>query len=386
MLFALVGAPNKGKSSLFNALTSCNAAVADYPFTTIDPNKGVAYASAPCPCRQLGVTCSPRNSRCEGGVRRIPINIIDVAGLVPGASDGKGMGNQFLNDIAAADALVCVADASGRTDVEGKPCQGGEPWRDVAMVRGELAAWFARLLERHCQRAGGKGIPELARLLSGANVTEAQLKKAVAAAGLQENIAAWHGKDFLAIAKELLVASKPFIVAANKCDLPGAAENVEEMRGELEGVPIIATSADCELALTRASAKGIVAYDGKAIQRLAAAYLPQIDAALGKLEEFLQQHGSTGCRELVDKIVFEVLGLVVAYPVEDEHKYCDHNGSVLPDAILLPRGSTPVDLAFKIHTDLGKGFLYAVDAKTKMRLARDAKLESGSVVKIVSAR
>lgn len=386
MLFALVGAPNKGKSSLFNALTSGNAVVADYPFTTIDPNKGVAYASAPCPCRQLGVTCAPRNSRCEGGVRRIPINVIDVAGLVPGASEGKGMGNQFLNDIAAADALVCVADASGRTDVEGKPSQGCASWHDVAMVRGELAAWFAKLLERHCQRAGGKGLPELARLLSGANVTELQLKKAVAAAGMPENLAAWHGGDFLTVARELLASSKPFIVAANKCDLPGAVENIEEMRSELEGVPVIATSADCELALTRASAKGFIAYDGKTITCLQPSYPSQIDAALKKLEGFIAANRSTGCRELVDKIVFDVLGLIVAYPVEDEHKYCDHNGSVLPDAILLPRGSTPVDLAFKIHTDLGKGFLYAVDAKTKMKLARDAKLENGSVVKVLSSR
>lgn len=386
MLIAIVGAPNKGKSSLFNSLTAGNAVVADYPFTTINPNQGVAFASVACPCKQLGVVCSPRNSRCENGVRRVSINLIDVAGLVPGASEGKGMGNQFLNDIAAADALIIVADASGRTDQEGKPSSESEPFRDVQMVEQELSKWFAKLLEKNCQKARGKTLQELAQLLSGINVSERSLKRAVEASELQDNPASWHGDDFELLAKELLSASKPCVVAANKCDLAGAAEKIVEMHEEMPKKTIIATSADSELALCKAAAKGFISYDGKKIVRLQENVAPQIDGALKKLEEFLQKNSSTGCRELVDKIVFEFLQLIVVYPVEDEHKYSDHRGNVLPDAMLLPQGSTPIDLAFKIHTDLGKGYLYAVNARTKQKLAKDHALQNGDVVKIVSAR
>ncbi len=387
MLIALVGAPNKGKSSLFNALTAGSAQVADYPFTTIDPNKGVAYASAPCPCKRLGVTCSPRNSRCENGVRKVPVNLIDVAGLVPGAHEGKGMGNQFLNDIAAADALVCVADASGKTDESGMPARERySPADDVQMVEKELAWWLAKLIERQCQKAKGKTIADIARVLTGVNVSEEALREAIKSAGVNSSPASWREPDFVALGKALLAASKPMVVAANKVDLPGSLERIAKMREALPGREIIPTSADSEIALARAETKGLIAYDGSSVQRTLDAYPPQIDAALGKLEAFMQSHGSTGCRELVNAVVFDFLHLIVAYPVEDEGKYADHSGRVLPDAVLLPHGSTAVDLAGRVHTHLAEGFLYAVDAVGKKKISRQEPLENGAVIKIVSAK
>ncbi len=387
MLIALVGAPNKGKSSLFNALTSLNAPVADYPFTTIDPNKGAAFATVACPDKSLGTTCNPRLGTCDNGLRKVPVNIIDVAGLVPGAHQGRGMGNQFLADIAAADAIICVADASGKTDSEGRPAtEGYEPKDDVLFIQNELSQWFAKLLERHRDKVGHKEIPELAKLLSGINITDAQIKKAVEKAMVDPHPAAWRQDDLLFIARELLFASKPFVVAANKCDLPGTTEKIAEMREAIPNIPIISTSADSELAMTRAASKGFIGYDGFTITRTQPEYPAAIDGAITKLEGFLKAHKTTGCRELVNTIVFDTLGYIVVFPVEDERKFSDAKGNVLPDAVLLPKGSNPLDLAFKIHTDIGKGYLYALNAKTNQRLGKDVPLTTGDVVKIVSSR
>lgn len=380
MLIALAGAPNKGKSTLFNALTSGSATVADYPFTTIDPNKGVAFVTAPCPHAEVGSECNPLNGSCSNGVRRIPINVIDVAGLVPGAHTGRGMGNQFLADVAAAEAIILVSDLSCKTDSEGQHVDVAEPGRDVSDIVGELEAWFAKLLEKHAGRC--HTLDELAAKLTGINVTEMQLKAAVAKSGVHDNVAAWHEKEYLAVAKQLLPESKPIVVAANKCDLPGAKENLAKYN---LAFPIVATSADSEVALQRAAAKGIVDYDGKAIARKAA-LPPAFDAAIKKLEQLIADWGSTGVDELLKQVVFGKLGLIVVYPVEDENKWTDSKGNVLPHSILLRKGGTPIDLAAKIHSDLAKGFLYAIDGRTKMRLSKDTPLKAGDVVKIVSAR
>ena len=138
MQIGIVGAPNKGKSTIFSALTMVEAEIAPYPFTTIKPNFGMAYATRPCVERELGVKCAPRNSLCISGVRHLPVSIVDVAGLVPGAHFGKGMGNQFLNDLIGADMLIHVVDLSGRTDAEGNPGEGFDPAEEVRMVREEM--------------------------------------------------------------------------------------------------------------------------------------------------------------------------------------------------------------------------------------------------------
>ena len=79
---AVCGKPNVGKSSFFNSATSSTVEMANYPFTTIDANKAVAHVIKDCPCKELGVTCNPRNSLCIDGKRLLPIELIDVAGLV----------------------------------------------------------------------------------------------------------------------------------------------------------------------------------------------------------------------------------------------------------------------------------------------------------------
>jgi len=394
MLIGIVGKPSTGKSSLFNALTHGHAAVASYPFTTIDPNKGVAFVRAKCACRDLGVSCKPRVGSCNAGTRLIPINVVDVAGLVEGAHEGRGKGNQFLNDLVAADALVCVADAAGATDDGGNVASPGshDASRDVEMIEKEIDYWILGILQRNLAKAKGRGFEEFATLLSGIRVTRDLLKHCASEVGFSENIAEWKTESqLLELARALRRKTKPIVIAANKIDLSSAEEGVEKLKLAFEDRDVVPIAADAELALQRAREKGWITYDS-AVERpeikvVAGDLDGRITAALHSIDEHvLRKWGGTGVQKLLETVVFKTLGYVVVFPVEDEKHFADHFGNALPDAVLLPKGSTPLQLAEAIHSDLAKHMLYAVNARTKMRLAHDHALENGDVVKIVSTK
>ncbi len=337
MLIGIVGAPNKGKSTLFSAMTMNDVEIADYPFTTIKPNKGVAYATRKCVHEELHTKCDPKNPQCNNGTRILPINITDVAGLVEGASEGKGMGNQFLNDLSLADCLIIVTDASGKTDAQGNKAENADPIQDVKMIQSEISKWTSGIIERN--------------------------------------------KKTQEIFKE-----KPMIIAANKFDVPGSEKNIELLKKAFGPDKVIGCSGAIELALRKAAKTGVISYTpgSKSFEWLDKNASPERIRAIKYMEDFLKSKG-TNVQELINKAVFELLELIVVYPVEDEHKYSDHSGNVLPDAILIKKGSTAMDLAAAIHTDIAKGMLYAVDARTKMRIAKEHVLKDNDVIKIVSA-
>ena len=387
MIVGIIGAPNKGKSTLFSALTSGEAKIANYPFTTIDPNKGVAYVSEECAEKKIGKKCKPRNSLCENGMRLVPVNIIDVAGLVPGAHEGKGMGNQFLNDLAGADGFIIVVDASGRTDAYGN--EGvGNPADDLEMIMSELVEWISAIIKKHMPQMSKKesGVDALADVLTVFNVTRASIETAIERLGLQSKRIAWSDEEIRKFTSAAILGSKHFIVAANKADAEGAKANenaIREKASEL-GMETVMCSAALELALKKAKDSGMISYDplkGK-IEILGNPNAEQ-KKALDYMKGFVESRG-TGVQKVLNELVFKAMGNIVVYPVEDENKFSDHSGNVLPDAILMERGSTAYDLAMKIHTDIGKGMLYAIDAISKMRLAKNYVLKDGDIIKIVS--
>ena len=399
MQIGIVGKPNVGKSTFFTAATESEAEIASYPFTTIDANRGVMFVRARCPCKEFNLTCTPHNSRCVDGTRLIPIEAIDVAGLVPDAHKGKGLGNKFLDDLRQADAFIHIVDVSGSTDEEGNICGVGshDPCEDVEFLEKEICYWFRGIIKkdwermaRQCEVEGRKIEKMLAEKLTGLKINEDHVHRALTQLSLQtEKPSSWSDEDLLNLAFALRRIAKPMIIALNKCDL--ITEDKVKMvskRLEDDGHLAVPTSAEAELALKRAVKKGFINYvQGSSHfevnepekledeQRHALDYIKT---------HVLEPYGSTGVQICIEKAVFELLNLIVVYPVEDENHLTDKQGRVLPDAYLVPRGSTARDLAYKVHTDLGEGFIRAIDARTHRVIGSDYELKDGDIIRIVA--
>ncbi len=397
MLVGVVGKPNVGKSTFFAAATLKDVPIADYPFTTIQPNVGVAHLRTKCVCKEMGVTDNPRNSVCIDGVRLVPVKIVDVAGLVEGASKGKGLGNQFLDDLRQADALVQVVDASGSTDLEGRKVPPGshDPVGDVAMVEHEFDLWMFGILKKDWEKAtrsleqtGGKIVEHLADRLTGLSVTFADVEQVVLHLHLRtEKPSAWTDEQIMQFVVEVRKLTKPSLVAANKADLPTSAANIEKLRQT--GRRVVPCASEAELLLRKAAEHGLVQYspgDANFTVKDQAKLTPAQANALKMVEErVVRVYGGTGVQEAINQAFFDLLKAIVVFPVEDESKLSDKDGRVLPDAYVMKGGSTALDLARTVHTELAQGFLYAVDAKTGKRLGADHVLNNRDIVKIVSS-
>jgi ribosome-binding ATPase YchF (GTP1/OBG family) len=387
MLVGIIGAPNKGKSTIFSAMTMAEAEIANYPFTTIKPNHGVAYVTRKCVDSELGTKCNPRNSLCINGTRLIPIDMVDVAGLVPGAHLGKGMGNQFLNDLASADAFIQVVDASGKTDENGNPCEECDPAKEFKMINDELSFWLSDIIKRHIGKIEKRsdGAKALNEILAGFKVNENVIERAAEKSYLSLSNIAWKDEDIISFARELINASKPIAIAANKADI-SSKDNIEKLKRELSGNLVIECSGAIELALRKAAKAKVIDYvpGSSSFNIIGNASIEQ-EKALEYMATYIKEHNGTGIEELLNEVVFKMLRMVVVYPVEDENKYTDHSGNVLPDAFLVEEGTTAVELAEKIHTSIAKNMLYAIDAKHKIRIAKDYKIKDNDVIKFVSA-
>jgi len=396
LIIGLIGKANVGKSTFFNAATELAVPAANYPFTTIEPNVGVAFARVKCVCREFGVQDNPVHSMCIDGNRFIPVKIVDVAGLVPGAHAGKGLGNKFLDDSRQADALIHVVDASATTDSQGRPVPAGtgDPLFDIKFVEEEFDLWLAALVgrdwgknAREAEGLGQKLEQMLAKRLSGLAISEPVIAAAIHESNLaMKKPVSWTEEDILAFCKILRVKAKPFVIAANKADLPSSDANIEKIKAA--GLEVVPCASEAEALLRKASKKGVLHYlpgDGSFDVKPNVVLNAQQKKALEIVMSLIQKYGSTGVQEAINIACFKLLRMVDVYPVEDEFKLADKKGNVLPDVRLLPEGSTAKDLAQTVHADLAKGFLYAVDARTKQRIGADHKLKSGDVVKIVSA-
>jgi hypothetical protein len=373
MEIGLVGKPSSGKSSFFKAATLIDVPIEARPFTTIKPNIGICYVTFPCPCKELGLKCNPRNSQCVNGVRLIPVKLLDVAGLIPGSHEGKGLGNKFLNDLIPADILIHIVDVSGKTDSEGNPCERHDPCEDVRFLENEIDLWFTSVIERNIKKIRDE--KKAAEVLSGLGIKEKHVREAFDKVGL----------DPEKLAKELRRLSKPMIIAANKIDLPSSEENFKRMVKEFPDLTIVPCSAQAEIVLKTASKNGFIEYlPGNNDFKIKKELNEEQKRALELIKEkVLKKYGSTGIQFCLNKAVFEFLGYVAVYPVENEHKFSDKKGNVLPDVFLMPSGATALDLAYKVHSEIGEKFIGAIDARTGKKIGSDYILKQNDIIKIL---
>jgi len=386
---ALAGKPNAGKSTFYTAATRADVDVANYPFTTIDPNRGVATVRTDCPCLELDERCG--NDRCHDGIRYVPIELYDVAGLVPGAHEGRGLGNQFLDELTNADAILNVLDASGSTDAEGEPVEPGshDPVEDVEFIEAEMNQWLAGIIDRNWESVERKSrSPDfdindaLTDLLTGFGATTADVAACLRELDYPEDPIQWNDDDRVALAEAVRARTKPIILVANKVDIADD-ETLNRLREAAEIV--IPATADGELALRRAVDAGVVDYNpGDPDFEITGDLSDEQAAGLEQIRDVMGEYGGTGVQTALNAAVFDLLDHITAYPVQNETRWTDGQDNVLPDAFLLPEGSTPTDLAAAVHTDIAEGYLHAVNGKTKRRISDSYELEDGDVIKIVS--
>jgi ribosome-binding ATPase len=396
MIIGIIGKANVGKSTFFNAATDQSVASANYPFTTIEPNVGISFVRSKCVCKEYSVQDNPIHSICIDGNRFVPIKLVDIAGLVPGAHLGKGLGNKFLDDSRQADAIIHVVDASGSTDPEGKVVEKahGDPLFDIKFIEEEFNQWILSIIKKDWDKiirdmANQKLKIEqiLTKRLSGLSVTIDTISNALSKIGISnKNPANWTQDEILEVIKLIRKSSKPFLILANKADISSSKDNIKKME-QLDTI-VIPCASEAELVLRKGAKKGLWYYlpGDKSFEIKDKDKLnEQQKKALLIIQSILNEYGSTGVQEAINTVCFKLLNLIIVFPVEDEIKLSDKKGNILPNAILLRKGSTAKDLAVNIHQDLAKGFMFGIDVRNKKRIGADYELKHNDIIKIVSA-
>lgn len=398
MIIGIVGKPNVGKTTFFKALTLMDAEAANYPFTTIDPNKGVGFVRNGCVDTFFNTQCNPRHGFCKEHTRFLPVDVIDVAGLVPGASEGRGLGNKFLTDLYQAQVLIQVIDISGSTDEEGRPVALGsyDSALEIAFLLTEIETWLFGIFKKNFEKLAReqqvrkiKTLKTLLSFMSGMGISEEVLDHCLKSLNLHEKeIINWTDEELMSFTKKIRETTKPIVIAANKIDMPGSKERLEKLKEKFPNLTIVGCSAESELALKTADKNKVVDYlPGNNSFKIIGENIPEkqqkgLDFVRNNI---LEKFGSTGVQEIIDNCAFNVLKYIAIYPGGTK-SLKDKDGNVLPDCFLMPPGTTTLDFAYKLHTDFGDNFIKAIDVKTKMLLGRDHPLKNNDVIEIMSGK
>ncbi len=392
MLIGLVGKPSVGKSTFFKAATLSEVDIASYPFTTIKPNHGIGYVKVECIDKELKTQCNPSHGFCIEHKRFVPIDLLDVAGLVPGSSEGKGLGNQFLEDLRTADIFIHIIDVSGTTDILGKLTKDHNPAEDITFLEDELNKWYYNIFLKAWKTFSKKVDAEklkfsesVAKQFSGLKVKEIEVKEILRKFNFPERINTWTEKDLKLFSGELRKISKPMVIAANKIDLEEGEKNYKKLKKEFPSLKIIPCSADSELALRTAAKKELIKYipgerDFKILKKLN----EKQEKALNKIKENILDRfeEGTGIQAVLNYAIFVLANQIAIFPAS-ANKLEDSKGNILPDCFLLPEGSTALDFAYYLHTDFGKNFIKAIDARTKRALGKNYILKNRDALEII---
>jgi len=395
MLIGLIGKPSVGKSTFFKAATLAEVEIASYPFTTIKANHGVGFVKVDCIDKEFDTQCHPNHGFCINHKRFVPVDLMDVAGLVPGASEGKGLGNQFLDDLRQADVFIHIVDVSGTTDEAGKPTENYDVSKDVIFLEDELNKWYLGILMKVWKSFARKAELEednfaqaVSNQFSGLKVKEDDVKNVLLKLNLPKKASTWNDEQLLEFASALRKKSKPMIIAANKIDTSNGNENFGKLRNKFPELKIIPCSADSELALREATKNNLINYiPGERDFEIKGNLNEKQKQALDKIKKNVLEkyENGTGVQEILNQAVFNLLGYIAIFPA-GAHKLGDSKGNILPDCFLLPPGSTALDFAYFLHTDFGKNFVRAIDARTKKILGKNYKLKHRDALEIICGK
>jgi ribosome-binding ATPase YchF (GTP1/OBG family) len=393
----LIGKTNAGKTTFFNSATSSNEEISTYPFTTKHPKIGNASVISLCVHREFNLKDSPKNSTCVDGWRFIPIELVDLPGLIKGAWEGKGLGNQFLSVAAQSDVLLHLVDASGSIDSSGRLAEPGtgDPIADVSDIEEEMILWYLKLFEGNRDKiirsinSGSDAVQSITEIFQGIGVKEWHVKRALEENELNDKkIVDFDPLQSRRFASTLRELSKPTLIVANKVDLSAAADNFKRLREHNKHMLVVPCSADAELTLRRAQVKGLIRYfpgdERFEINEKTSLNEKQKWALNFIRKDILGEYLQTGVQFALNVAVFKLLNMNVVYPVADPGKLSDKRGNVLPDAYLMRSGSSVEDLANEIHSDLAKGLLYAVDVRNGLRLPINYLVKDRDVLSIIS--
>ncbi|KAE9974864.1 hypothetical protein BLS_007171 [Venturia inaequalis] len=392
-LIGLVGKPSSGKSTTLNSLTDATSKVGNYPFTTLTPNRAIGYLHLDCACSRfnLQAQCRPNYGSCHDGERSVPIELLDVAGLVPGAHEGKGLGNRFLDDLRHADGLIHVVDVSGSTDAEGKATRGYDPSQDIVWLRSEIVSWIkGNLMEKwggiKRRHVAVKNTPvqTLQNQFSGYGSTSKTVARCLDKLAIKEPLEHWSDETIDRVVNAFTDEKFPTVIALNKIDHADADKNIAKISKMQPPSSLVLTSAISETFLRRLASQNYIKYiPGSDSVSTREDLIEEGDPTGGDLKEMdeklrtrvenckdmvLYRFGSTGVVEVLRR-AGEMLGLVGIFPVKNIHSFGaggvvkggeEREQKVFRDCVLVKKGTTVGEVGRKIMGDVPIAFVETV--------------------------